>query len=384
MRGLRRPPPPPAEPPAAEDAQRANYSKGKVDAPEDTPQTVPSYAPRRHQSRNIPDLFDDQYSSDESEVHNPVKRGKSREPPSSSDVEECSRGASKQTAHRLDPPDEDFTVSTRDQLTRGKSPSSTSRGRARSNSKGRKKDAHPRRHSAKLLDAEEELYEQYQDELFHQQPAMYAQQQPIMSAQYGQFNITPMVEMAPLNGNKSNKKKQRQIKESKSKGRYSQIEDNEEDVEHTIDRVLDTIPVNDDQQHKTHEDFYNLDESDESDSDSDYDEERPLRRSNSSSSLRIRRSIPTTPRWENCLNRIVVTLIAFLSFVFIRDHTPWWKNYQNRIAMEKYEQNHGNDPMKVYNSNDDDSTHARDHDPMNLYNKVSAGERISDRPAKKR
>eukprot|EP00956_Cyclotella_meneghiniana_P033687 scaffold98358_cov28-Cyclotella_meneghiniana.AAC.1 len=62
--------------------------------------------------------------------------------------------------------------------------------------------------------------------------------------------------------------------------------------------------------------------------------------------------------------------------------------------------------MKVYNSADDDSTQARDHDPTNVYvkkkkkhddvnkdvddkkkknvyNRVSAGERISDRPAKK-
>ena len=52
--------------------------------------------------------------------------------------------------------------------------------------------------------------------------------------------------------------------------------------------------------------------------------------------------------------------------------------------MEEYQHNHVDDPMKVYNSNDDDSTHAKDHDPTNLYNKVSAGERISDRPAKKR
>ena len=292
MRSLRRPPPPPAA--AADDVHHADYSRGRVDAPEDTPRTGPSYSPRRARSRDISAFFDDEYSSDENDAHSLVKRGKSREPPSSSDMDEYYVDSSKQAVYRLDPPDEDFGDRARHQVTRGKSLSSASRGRARSKSKGRKKDIQPGGHSGRLLDAEEELYEQYQDELFRQQPAQYAQQQPI-SSHYGQFDITPMMEMAPLNGRKSNKKKQRPTKESKSKGRYAQLEHDEEDVDRTIDKVLDTIPVNEEKRHKTHDEFYNLDESDESDS--DYDEERPLRRSNSSSSFHIQRSIPTTPKW---------------------------------------------------------------------------------------
>ena len=52
--------------------------------------------------------------------------------------------------------------------------------------------------------------------------------------------------------------------------------------------------------------------------------------------------------------------------------------------MEKYENELTTDPMSVYNTNDDDSTHTKDHDPTNKYNKFTAGERISDRKPEKR
>jgi hypothetical protein len=366
---------------------------------------MPSYAPRETRTNrpNIPDLFDDRYSSDESDARSSTGRERSREPPSSSEW----RGEVPRQAPLLDPPDENRydgrggqrnhynnraqdadrshydhgRAANNNQATRGKSPRSTNdTARGIQGTNHGKKTV--RRNSSKLLDDEEELYEQYQDELFHQQP-LFAQQQQTMSSHYGQFNITPLVEMTPMNGGKSKKQKQKHksTRESKSRGRYSQLDHNEDDVEESIDRILDTLPGTQ-QQQKTHKEFYNLD-SDGSDSEDD-DEERPLRKSRSSSSLNIQRLTSTSSRWENCLNRTLVTLIALLSFIFIRDHTPWWKNYQSRIAMEKYENEHVQDPMKVYNSADDDSTHARDHDPTNVYNKVSAGERISDRPAKKR
>ena len=389
MRGIRRPPPPPAEPPADEDVRVSNNSRGIRDAPEDMSR-ISSYHPRNNsrsnRGNNVPDLFDNQYSSDESDPGDHNRRGRLREPPSNSDYEQ--HVGNTRQMNRSDPPDEEFGFATINQRnsnnypnTRGKSSRAANNpSRARSNSRGRKQT---KRHSAKLLDDEEELYEQYQDELFHQQPLFAQEQQPI-SSHYGQFNIAPVVEMAPLNnGKKSKKKNQRSFRESKNVGRYTQLNHDEDDVENTIDRVLDTIPSTGQQQHKTHEEFYNLDDNESSDSDDD--EERPLRKSSSSSSLHIeRRSSPATSRWENCLNRTLVTLIALLSIIFVRDHTPWWKAHQNRLAVQKYENEHVDDPMKVYNTADDDSTHARDHDPTNLYNKVTAGERISDRPAKKR
>ena len=249
-----------------------------------------------------------------------------------------------------------------------------------------------------------------------------------------------MVEMTALNNNgiknnnkqskkkQQNKNQQQSVQHSNNRGRYSsntysQLLNNnpkeEFDVENTIDRVLDTIPVAEhgqSQRHKTHEEFYNLNNSESSDDESSYDdddEERPLRgRSNSTnSSLHIISPTTTTTftsRIEQCYNKTIIILITLLSILFLRDHTPWYKRYQSKLAEERYQNNHVPDPMKVYNSADDDSTQARDHDPTNVYvkkkmkkhddvndddddkkkknvyNRVSAGERISDRPAKKR
>ncbi|KAL3804694.1 hypothetical protein HJC23_008509 [Cyclotella cryptica] len=249
-----------------------------------------------------------------------------------------------------------------------------------------------------LLDHEEDLYEKYQDEMFHKQPLV---QQQTISSQYGQFNIAPLIEMSPFHGKKSKKQmhgqysnKQQRLDDYKwqskpSTGRYSHRDhdENKDVVEQDIDGLLDEI--SDAGKHrKAHEELYNRNDEQEYETDDDsddYDEERPLRRSSSSSSLHIRRS--TAPnvlsRTEKCLNHTLALVIGLLSLVFIRDHTPWWKRYQSRVAMEKYENEMTVDPMKVYNTNDDDSTHARDHDPLNLYNEVTAGKRISDRPAEK-
>jgi hypothetical protein len=413
MRGLRRPPPPPAEPPASNSAASApRNSTGKRDAPEGSPHVMSSYQPHNNRrgvfksNNNVPDLFDDQYFSDESDSGSPPERGGrlQREPPSNSDVE---WGNSRHIAPSVDPPDELLFAhndnhnrgrDTNPHVMRGESPSAS-----RSNSRSRNRQS--KRPSAKLLEDEEELYEQYQDELFHQQPLythQYSQQQvqqPV-SSHYGQFNIAPaLVEMTPLSTKKKKKKQHRSssIKQSKNKGRYSQLDQEEEDddVEKSIDRVLDSIPGTNpqQQQRKTHEEFYNLssDKSDDSDSD---DEERPLTQNSSSRthhSSFLTNHTATSFR-EKCLNRL---LLALISLLFLRDHTPWYKSYQQRLAIQKYNSNHQEDPMKVYNSGDDDSMNARDHDPTGdslskvkkldkLYFGKSAGERISGRPAEKR
>jgi hypothetical protein len=415
-------PPPPEEPRGG-------------DAPEDdfTSQPPPSRSQRRPNKNNgYPVLFDDQYSSGESD--SPTgQNGNSRslrEPPSNARVgkkrgSSQRKGAAAVSSQSQDPPNEydnnrgsggqrgkNFNNhssryddkhthdnyeqdrgSRRDshqRSSRGKSPRTpnhSSRDDFSNNSRSSRR--HFKRFSADdypLQDDEEELYEQYQDDRFHQQSFVHAEH---TSSQYGQFNIAPLVEMTPMNGKSKKQKKSKQGKNDDgawqpSKGRYSEIppNQNQEDVEHDIDDMLDAIPAT---QHKNHKEFYNFDPDKEDESSSDDDEERPLRRSDSSSSFYIQRKAAKPESFmEKCLNRTLITVIALLTIVYIRDHTTWYKEYQSRVAMEKYENELITDPMSVYNTNDDDSTHTKDHDPTNKYNKFTAGERISDRKPEKR
>jgi hypothetical protein len=215
------------------------------------------------------------------------------------------------------------------------------------------------------------------------------------SSQHRQFNIAPLYEMAPLDSN--NKKKQQ--KQSNTKERWKNEEQpgqwlrvgrkgggdhfthEDSDSDGSEDETADRGRV------KTHEEFYNHYD-DDSDGDSD-DEERPLRRSNSSSSIKLdRRTRPLQSilsRSEQCLNRTLLIAFVLLCFIFIRDKTPWWKDYKSRVALQDHAANDATtDPMAVYNTNDDDSTHTKDHDPTNKYAEFTAGQRISDRPAHKR
>jgi len=146
---------------------------------------------------------------------------------------------------------------------------------------------------------------------------------------------------------------------------------------------------------KNHEEFYNYgDDDEEDDDDTDYDdEEAPLRKGSGSNRLKVRRS-PVTPvisRSEQCLNRTVVLVFATMCFIFIRNHTPWWKEHERRAALQKH--HHHNilsgtddddqaqvvDPMAVYNTNDDDSTHTRDHDPLHQFDKITHNEEKNDK-----
>ena len=141
---------------------------------------------------------------------------------------------------------------------------------------------------------------------------------------------------------------------------------------------------------KNHEEFYNYGDDDDEDEDTDYDddEEAPLRKGSGSNRLKVRRS-PVTPvisRSEQCLNRTLVLVFATMCFIFIRNHTPWWKEHERRAALQKH--HHHNilagtddddqaqvvDPMAVYNTNDDDSTHTRDHDPLHQFDKITHNE----------
>lgn len=433
MRGIRRPPPPPAGPPS--NGARPSNPRGGRDAPETA---------AAHTNVPVPDLFvDAEYSSDESEAdHLDLRGGKSREPPASCSNDRTKQMAAQPAMSRIDPPDEPIQQMNRyngPNSARGKSPKATntssSRGVDRSQT-GRNQIAQgnhrDNKHSSMLLQEEEELlYEQYQDQLFRQQPVQFQQQpqqqqlqqqqqlyQPL-SSHYGQFNIAPAVEMTTLNGNGTNKKqskkkhKNHSVQESKNRGRYNTAQlllnpTEEVDVENTIDRVLDTIPITENGQisrHKTHEEFYNLENIESSDDESsDDDEERPLRgRSNNTDTPIPRSATSFASAIEHCYNKTIVVLIVLLSVLYVRDHTPRYKRHQSQLAEERYRKSHVPDPMKVYNSADDDSTRARDHDPTNVYrkkkkkkvddtdkdeknvyNQVSAGERISDRPAKKR
>jgi hypothetical protein len=255
-----------------------------------------------------------------------------------------------------------------------------------SNTQNTHNEEHP------LFDTEKDQYEQYQDQLFHQEYKMQFESQ---SSQHRQFNIAPLYEMAPLDSN--NKKKQQ--KQSNTKERWKNEEQpgqwlrvgrkgggdhfthEDSDSDGSEDETADRGRV------KTHEEFYNHYD-DDSDGDSD-DEERPLRRSNSSSSIKLdRRTRPLQSilsRSEQCLNRTLLIAFVLLCFIFIRDKTPWWKDYKSRVALQDHAANDATtDPMAVYNTNDDDSTHTKDHDPTNKYAEFTAGQRISDRPAHKR
>lgn len=423
-------------------------SRGRRDAPAtELTDYLPLGGRSNPNSTAYPDMLDGQYSSDESESPILAEKHDcsdqtnriAREPPPDTYAEGWRNHPPRNTrqatssVQKQDPPDETFyshridnqrevknnsiqgynQYSYREQhradritTNHGPSGNSTRTGRNSSphdylsSNRSASRGLHTKRISANdfpLIDDEEDLYEQYQDELFRKQPLV--QPQP-MSSQYGQFSIAPLVEMSPLHGKKSKKQNQQQKSKSHqhlddfkwqsrpSTGRYSRrdCDESEDDVEHDIDDMLDKISGTG-KHHKTNEKLYNFnDEQDEESDDDDYDEERPLRRSTSSSSIYIQRSnVPTAlSRTETCLNRTLALVIALLSLVFIRDHTPWWKKYQSRVAMEKYENERTSDPMKVYNTNDDDSTKARDHDPLNLYKDITAGKRISDRPAEKR
>jgi len=144
---------------------------------------------------------------------------------------------------------------------------------------------------------------------------------------------------------------------------------------------------------KNHEEFYNYGDEDDDDTDYDDDEEAPLRKGSGSSRLKVRRS-PVTPvisRSEQCLNRTLVLVFATMCFIFIRNHTPWWKEHERRAALQKH--HHHNillgtddddqaqvvDPMAVYNTNDDDSTHTRDHDPLHQFDKITHNEEKNDK-----
>lgn len=153
---------------------------------------------------------------------------------------------------------------------------------------------------------------------------------------------------------------------------------------------------------KTHEAFYNLRDTDndedmqfneindhelnwsESEEDEDYDddEERPLRKTKRSKLLTRNAHHSIMSQFEQCINRTLLIAIALVGLILARDRTSWWKNHE-RLQLQKLGQDSDRDPMSVYNSNDDDSTQTRDHDPLNKYSQYTAGERISKRPAHK-
>jgi hypothetical protein len=184
------------------------------------------------------------------------------------------------------------------------------------------------------------------------------------------------------------------------------VEGDEEDEEDSEDSLGGGGP-------RRHEEFYNHAYDDDDDEDDD-DEGRPLM------PMPPRSSILT--RSEKCLNRTLVLAFATLCLLVVRDRTPWWKEHVRRASSLSHHHHHvlaGTDdddnlegvqyldPMTVYNSNDDDSTHTRDHDPLHQYDYLTkkdeslddggggrprddddrkndqAGKRISNRPASK-
>mmetsp|Transcript_9229 Transcript_9229/g.19204 ORF Transcript_9229/g.19204 Transcript_9229/m.19204 type:complete len:1272 (+) Transcript_9229:90-3905(+) len=154
---------------------------------------------------------------------------------------------------------------------------------------------------------------------------------------------------------------------------------------------------------KTHEAFYNLRDTDndeenvqlnrindldsnwsesEEDEDDDDDEERPLRKTKRSKLLTRNARHSIISQFEQCINRTLLIAIALVGLILARDRTSWWKNHK-QLQLQKLGQDSDRDPMSIYNSNDDDSTQTRDHDPLNKYSQYTAGERISKRPAHK-
>ena len=179
-----------------------------------------------------------------------------------------------------------------------------------------------------------------------------------------------------------------------------QSDSDEEESEDDYDYPEDEAFVNEDKRRggsrssRNHEEFYNYDndetEDDDDESSYDDDEERPF----SSSSSRLRRnknrykvlpkqSPSIISRSEQCLNRTLVLLFVTMCFIFIRNHTPWWKEHVRRVNLSKHhhhnilagtdddDQTNVVDPMAVYNTNDDDSTHTRDHDPTHKYDEIT-------------
>lgn len=274
-----------------------------------------------------------------------------------------------------------------------------------------------------LHDTEQEQYEEYQEQHYTQP------QQHQFSSTHRQFNLAPIdVEMTSMKG----KRGKRQNKKNDVRGRdrmddaqqsysytgryeYSQngkgasngnaLEYNGKvlaylDSESEGSSSSDSGEVSDKMGAgaRRHEEFYNYADDDEELTDDDYDEdddeERPLRRSRSSNRLRQMRRRPqqsVLSRSEQFLNRTLVVAFAIITFIFIRDHTPWWKEHERRAALQKRHHHHfldGTDddldekkidPMAVYNTNDDDSIHTRDHDPLNRYEKYTKRDDESER-----
>ncbi len=307
-----------------------------------------------------------------------------------------------------------------------------------------------------LLDMQEKIqYDNYQDQHYHQQflhpqQTNYRQDEsPAYSSSHRQFNLAPLnVEMTTFNSmERKAKKDERRLRQQQkaqqstfSLGRYETVNssnhssDNASDSDYDFDyNSGNSDDESSDHEKTTHEEFYNYDDDDDDDTD-DEDEERPLRRSRSSNKLRQNhhRSQPIMTRCERYQNRALLVAFALVAVLFIRDQTPWWKRHQARVEYQKHHHHHKDgsddddsvrktqlDPFTVYNSNDDDSTHTRDHDPLhkyvkegetkldpdavaaahgssshaenfaqdakeeNKYDEHTAGERISDRPAQK-
>ena len=301
-----------------------------------------------------------------------------------------------------------------------------------------------------LLDMEQDQYEEYQDQHYNQQ---YYPQQPSQSqsphfSTHRQFNLTPIydVEMASMSSGKKGKKKNRGSRSQKGsrKGKYDKLSQGgrskglddifaylNSDSEDENSSVSDSNSAEEEEEEdepRRHEEFYNYDDDDdesdyESDEYSEYDddEERPLRSSKSrrTNNNGLRGTKHTVVSILNnsdvCLNRALLLAFAIVCFVFVRDRTPWWKEHEQRVARKEHHHHHiiagtddddepAIDPMAVYNTNDDDSTHTRDHDPLGKYDKYtkekdthpssknndkdddassSAGERISNRPGVK-
>lgn len=282
------------------------------------------------------------------------------------------------------------------------------------------------------LDEEEQLqYEQYEDQHYHQHFLHPIQKQnnslepdemQEYSTSHRQFSLAPLnVEMTSYKSKASKernaKKEERRLQQQQkaqrsqfSQGRYENVDSNQSDSDDVSDDYSYGYDDDDDDQSSyrgitRHEQFYNYDDDDSDDE----DEERPLRRSRSSSRLQKNRRSPPPAimtRCEKYQNRALMIAFAMVAFMFVRDHSPWWKKHKASVEYAKHHHHHEDgsddddnvrnvklDPMSVYNSNDDDSTHTKDHDPThkyikeeeedNKYNEHSAGERISSRPAMK-
>jgi len=337
------------------------------------------------------------------------------------------------TVRRQDPPDETQSItSSHSSESRFHKSNRDGRDRRKSNDhffNHQKKQYHDNvEHDSPQLDVEEQLqYEQYEDQDYHQHflhPQQNNDPDPDEIQEYSsshrQFSLAPLsVEMTSLNSKVSKerkaKKEERRLKQQQkaqqsqfSLGRYENVKSNQsESDDESDDYSYGDVDDDDDDESSEHgmsrhEDFYNYDDDDDSD---DEDEERPLRRSRSSNKLRTNRRSPPPimSRCERYQNRALVAAFALVAVLFIRDHSPRWQKHKARVEYEKHHHHHKDgsddddnvrnvklDPMAVYNSNDDDSTHTKDHDPLhkyikeeNKYNEHSAGERISGRPAQK-